>query len=77
MNREESKAHALCWRRFRQSPEVLDAIEALRTRAELDRARRAAQRRKRVLLALEVVAGVLAAALTLALAFGFMLELAR
>jgi len=51
--------------RLKGSPRIQEALDALRTQAELKRAAIAFQRRRRWLLALEVLAGMLCAALAI------------
>ncbi len=62
MTPDERAAYRPMLERFKRSPEVRDSIDALRMSYVAHCERRAALRRKRVLLVLEVLAGMLCAA---------------
>ena len=75
--REEPEAFRKLRRWWRTSPDVRDAIEALRAEARRDLARRTYLRRKRLILALEIAAGALLAAGVMLCAAKLTLLLAR
>lgn len=77
MTPDERAAYRPMLERFKRSPGVHEAIYDIRLQFEIERHRRAALRRKRLLLALEIIAGALAAAIVLGVTFGFLLEHAK
>lgn len=64
-------------RKYRDSLWAKSAFEALRARQEVERARRASRRRKRVLVALECVGGAFTCAFVLWCAWKLTMLLAR
>ncbi len=65
MTFEEWAAHDAGLKRFKASPEVREALEQLRMKAELARARKAAKWWRRFSLAVEIVGGAFCAAVFL------------
>lgn len=77
MTPDERATYDRMFERFKRSPEVKDSVDALRMSYKAHCERRASLRRKRLLLALEIVLGMAAAAIVLAVTFGFLLEHAK
>lgn len=77
MTPDERAAYRPMLEHFQSSREHQQARTTINDLRAEYRARRAALRRKRLILALQILAGALAAAIVLAVTFGFLLEHAK